>query len=63
MPFKSFYLAADYHKDYETNRPDYCQFVINPKLKNYAKSLPPGLLARGDLRLVNLVKLYKEVSQ
>jgi peptide-methionine (S)-S-oxide reductase len=32
-PFKSFYPAADYHKDYETNRPDYCQIIINPKLK------------------------------
>ena len=32
-PFKNFYPAADYHKDYETNRPDYCQIIINPKLK------------------------------
>jgi peptide-methionine (S)-S-oxide reductase len=31
--FKNFYPAADYHKDYETNRPDYCQIIINPKLK------------------------------
>lgn len=28
-----FYPAEDYHKDYETNRPDYCQIVINPKLQ------------------------------
>jgi methionine-S-sulfoxide reductase len=32
-PFKSFYSAAKYHEDYEKNRPDYCQVIINPKLK------------------------------
>jgi peptide-methionine (S)-S-oxide reductase len=31
--FKEFYPAADYHKDYATNRPDYCQMIINPKLQ------------------------------
>jgi len=33
VKFKSFYPAAAYHKDYERNRPDYCQIIINPKLK------------------------------
>ena len=32
QPFKQFYPAAEYHKDYEINRPDYCQLIINPKL-------------------------------
>jgi methionine-S-sulfoxide reductase len=31
--FSNFYPAAEYHKNYETNRPDYCQIIINPKLK------------------------------
>ncbi len=30
--FKDFYPASEYHKDYEINRPDYCQIIINPKL-------------------------------
>jgi peptide-methionine (S)-S-oxide reductase len=30
--FKVFYPADEHHKYYETNRPDYCQLVINPKL-------------------------------
>jgi len=29
---RNFYPASEYHKDYETNRPDYCEVVINPKL-------------------------------
>lgn len=28
-----FYEAEDYHNDYQTARPDYCQIIINPKLK------------------------------
>ncbi len=31
-PLGTFYPAAEYHKDYETTRPDYCQIIINPKL-------------------------------
>ncbi|HUD06999.1 MAG TPA: peptide-methionine (S)-S-oxide reductase MsrA [Candidatus Saccharimonadales bacterium] len=31
--FKNFYPASEYHKNYKTNRPDYCQIIINPKLK------------------------------
>jgi len=31
--FESFYPASEYHNNYETNRPDYCQVIINPKLK------------------------------
>lgn len=30
--FEKFYPAEDYHNDYEINRPDYCQVIINPKL-------------------------------
>ncbi|HUD10207.1 MAG TPA: peptide-methionine (S)-S-oxide reductase MsrA [Candidatus Saccharimonadales bacterium] len=33
VPFKSFYPASAYHRDYEINRPDYCHLIINPKLK------------------------------
>jgi peptide-methionine (S)-S-oxide reductase len=29
----NFYPASEYHKNYQTNRPDYCQIIINPKLK------------------------------
>lgn len=28
----NFYPASEYHNNYETNRPDYCQVIINPKL-------------------------------
>lgn len=31
--FTNFYNASEYHKNYEINRPDYCQIIINPKLK------------------------------
>lgn len=30
--FEAFYPASEYHKDYEINRPDYCNLIINPKL-------------------------------
>ncbi len=29
---EGFYPAEDYQYDYEVNRPDYCQIIINPKL-------------------------------
>ncbi|HEY1645390.1 MAG TPA: peptide-methionine (S)-S-oxide reductase MsrA [Candidatus Saccharimonadales bacterium] len=32
VSFEHFYPASEYHKDYEINRPDYCQLIINPKL-------------------------------
>jgi peptide-methionine (S)-S-oxide reductase len=32
VPLKTFYLAEDYQNNYETDRPDYCQIIINPKL-------------------------------
>ena len=32
-PLKNFYPASEYHYNYEVNRPDYCQIIINPKLK------------------------------
>ena len=33
-PFKDFYVAEDYHKNYYENHKDdpYCNFVIDPKL-------------------------------
>jgi peptide-methionine (S)-S-oxide reductase len=30
--FENFYHASEYHLNYEINRPDYCQVIINPKL-------------------------------
>lgn len=42
-PLKNFYPAAEYHKDYETNRPDYCLAVINPKLKKLRKKFAERL--------------------
>ncbi len=35
VPFTNFYEAEDYHQDfYESgNRPDYCMFIIDPKIK------------------------------
>ncbi len=36
-PFKSFYAASDYHNNYEINRPDFCQIIINPKLEKLRK--------------------------
>jgi peptide-methionine (S)-S-oxide reductase len=34
VPFKNFYVAEDYHKDYYDNNQDapYCGFVIDPKI-------------------------------
>ncbi len=29
---EQFYPAEDYQNDYQANRPDYCQIIINPKL-------------------------------
>lgn len=41
--FKAFYEASEYQKNYEINRPDYCQVIINPKLAklraNFARLL------------------------
>jgi len=37
QPLKTFYAAADYHKNYQTDRPDYCQAIINPKLTKLHK--------------------------
>ena len=38
-PYKNFYEAEDYHKDYYENNANapYCQAVINPKLKKFKK--------------------------
>jgi peptide-methionine (S)-S-oxide reductase len=30
---ENFYPASAYHQEYEKNRPDYCQIIINPKLE------------------------------
>jgi peptide-methionine (S)-S-oxide reductase len=34
-PFKNFYVAEDYHKNYYENNQDapYCNFIINPKVR------------------------------
>lgn len=39
VPFKAFYKAEDYHKDYYTNHRNapYCTFVIDPKLHKFLK--------------------------
>lgn len=39
VPFTNFYPAEDYHKNfYESgNRPDYCTYVIDPKLQKLMK--------------------------
>lgn len=38
-PFKNFYVAEDYHKDYYENHKDsaYCNFTIDPKLDKLLK--------------------------
>jgi peptide-methionine (S)-S-oxide reductase len=38
-PYRSFYNAEEYHKNYFKNHPDnpYCQFVIAPKLNKFEK--------------------------
>jgi len=40
-PFKAFYKAEDYHRDYYKNHSNapYCQFVIRPKLEKVHKEL------------------------
>ena len=37
LPFKNFYNAESYHKDYYDRNKDYpyCTFVINPKIKSF----------------------------
>lgn len=42
-PFEVFYPAAEYHKNYEANRPDYCQIVINPKLSKLRQTFASRL--------------------
>ena len=44
VPFHAFYPAAEYHKDYEKNRPDYCQVVINPKLQKLREKFAARLI-------------------
>ena len=35
IPFKNFYVAEDYHKNYYEEHQDtpYCDFVIDPKIR------------------------------
>jgi len=48
VPFKKFYVAEDYHKNYYDQHQDapYCRFVIDPKvrklLKQYSNDLKTG---------------------
>lgn len=39
VPFKEFYEAENYHKDYYASHPEqaYCQIIINPKLEKVQK--------------------------
>jgi methionine-S-sulfoxide reductase len=41
VPFKKFYKAEDYHKDYYKNHTDaaYCKLVIDPKIKKLQDNL------------------------
>ncbi len=47
VPFKKFYVAEDYHKNYydQNQNAGYCRYVIDPKiqklLKNYRESVKP----------------------
>ena len=38
-PFKKFYVAEDYHKNYynENQNAPYCRFVIDPKIQKLIK--------------------------
>ncbi len=44
-PFKNFFEAEDYHKNYYKNnsREPYCQIVISPKLKKLRKNHPESI--------------------
>jgi peptide-methionine (S)-S-oxide reductase len=44
-PFKNFYEAEDYHKNYFARNPDngYCQLIINPKLQKFRKEFSARL--------------------
>ncbi len=44
-PFKNFYEAEDYHRNYynKNEREPYCQLVISPKLKKLLKNYPERL--------------------
>ena len=44
-PFKNFYEAEDYHRNYynKNEREPYCQLVISPKLKKLQKNHPERL--------------------
>jgi len=50
LPFKNFYTAESYHKDYYERNKDYpyCTFIINPKiqklLSKYSKIIKPEYL-------------------
>ncbi|MHB1439736.1 MAG: peptide-methionine (S)-S-oxide reductase MsrA [Cuniculiplasma sp.] len=45
VPFKNFYEAEDYHRNYynKNEREPYCQLVISPKLKKLQKNHPERL--------------------
>ena len=42
LPFKNFYPAEDYHRNYYEKNPGalYCRFVINPKIKKLQELFP-----------------------
>lgn len=46
-PYKTFYSAADYHQNFYNSgaRPDYCTYIINPKLKKFRQKFASKLKA------------------
>lgn len=53
IPFKNFYTAEDYHKDYYENHKDdpYCNFVINPKLQKLLHHFGNELKEQSKLKI------------
>lgn len=45
VPFKQFYQAEEYHRDYYENNHynSYCQFVVGPKVKKFVKEFKEKL--------------------
>jgi hypothetical protein len=53
-PFKNFYVAEDYHKNYYENNQDvpYCSFVISPKVRKLSQKYGNDLKLRQELESV-----------
>ena len=50
VPFRNFYEAEDYHRDYYRLNPDqpYCRMVIDPKIRKFRKEFQDRLRGRGS---------------